>query len=121
MKNNLFNFGGTLLLSAALSVFLPWWSIMLAAFVMAVLVPVKKTAVFIVPFLAVGLYWGIYALVLSSANEFILARKIAVLFPLNGNPYLLLLATASIGGFAAGSSAVLGKQLSAFILNRNTD
>jgi hypothetical protein len=47
---------------------------------------------------------------LSNANDFILANKIAVLLPLNGNAFLLILVTGVIGGLAAGISGIFGKQ-----------
>jgi hypothetical protein len=49
---------------------------------------------------------------LSSANDFTLAKRISVLLPLGGNPYLLILVTGIIGGIAAGFAAIFGKQLS---------
>ena len=42
-----------------------------------------------------------------------LAKKIALLFQLNGNPYLLIVLTGVVGGIAAGVSAWLGKELHA--------
>ena len=105
------NFIATLLLAALLTMVLPWWSVMLAAFTTSIIFRLKKGAVFFIPFFAVALYWGIYAYVLSVENDFILAKKIAELFPLGGNPYLLIIITAFIGGFAAGAAALLGSQV----------
>ena len=110
MKKNILNFFTTLILAFLLSQFLPWWSVMIAAFVTAFVFSLKKSAVFFVPFLAIALYWMVYAFGLSSANDFILAKKIAVLFPFHGNAYLLTLVTGAIGGVAAGISAVFGRQ-----------
>jgi len=39
-----------------------------------------------------------------------LARKIAVLLPLKGNPYLLILLAGLIGGLAAGIAGIFGTQ-----------
>ncbi|MBT8246024.1 MAG: hypothetical protein HKP48_02775 [Winogradskyella sp.] len=111
MKKNSINFIVTLVLAILLSQFLPWWSVMLASFISAVLIRLKKSAVFFVPFLAIAVFWIAYAFYLSSANDFILAKKIAVLLPLEGNPYLLMLLTGVLGGIAAGISAVFGKQV----------
>lgn len=105
----------TIGITIVLSYFLPWWSVMVAAFLASLLIPLKKSAVFFVPFLAITVLWLVQAYYLSSANEFILAKKIAVLFPLNGNQYLLLLATGIIGGIAAGVSALFGKQCSTML------
>lgn len=112
MKKNSINFIITIVLAIILSQFLPWWSVMIASFISALFISLKKTAVLFVPFLAIALFWMVYAWSLSSANDFILAKKIAVLLPLKGNAYLLILVTGVIGGLAAGISAMSGKQVS---------
>lgn len=110
MKSKVLNFIVTIVLAILLSQVLPWWSIMLASFITAILFRLKRGAVFIVPFLAITVYWVIYTYWLSSSNDFTLSKKIAELLPLNGNAYLLILVTGLIGGLAAGVSAVFGKQ-----------
>jgi hypothetical protein len=111
MNKTIINFIATIILAYVLSLFLPWWSVMVAAFAIALLVPLKKVAVFFIPFIAILIFWMVYSYVLSSANDFTLARRIAVLLPLGGNPYLLMLVTGVVGGIAAGIAAILGKQL----------
>jgi hypothetical protein len=91
---------------------------MLAALLSAFLVPLKKAAVFFIPFLAILLYWTVYSFILSNSNDFILAKKIAELLMLGGNPYLLILVTGVIGGIAAGMSGILGRQISAITKNQ---
>ena len=110
MKKNLINFIATSIMALLLAQVLPWWSVMLASFISAILFSLKKSAVFFVPFAAISLFWMVYAFWLSSGNDFILSKKIAVLLPLNGNPYLLILVTGIVGGLAAGVAAVFGKQ-----------
>jgi hypothetical protein len=111
MNTRTVNFILTLLFSIGLSFVLPWWGIMVAAILTGSLIPLKKLPVFGIPFLAVFLYWLVYSYWLSNGNDFILAEKIAILLPLNGNPYLLILVTALIGGFATGIAGIFGKQL----------
>ena len=110
MKTKILNFIATLVLAVIFSLFLPWWSVMLAAFITAVLLSLKGAAVFIIPFLAVFVFWTAYAFMLTSANNFTLAKKIAILFPLDGNVYLLTLVTGIVGGLAAGIAGIFGKQ-----------
>jgi uncharacterized membrane protein len=110
MRKNSINFILTIIIALILSQFLPWWSVMVAAFITALLFSLKRAAIFFVPFLAIAIYWIIYSFWLSSSNDFILSKKIAVLLPLNGNPYLLILVTGFIGGIAAGAAGVFGKQ-----------
>ena len=119
MKKNLINFLATILLAFVLSQFLPWWSVMLAAFVTAIFISLKRLAVFFAPFMAIALFWIVYALWLSGGNDFVLANKIAVLLPLQGNPYLLILVTGFIGGLSAGIAAIFGKQCSLLFVNPN--
>lgn len=104
------NFVLTLFLAYIISLFLPWWSVMVAGLITAFLIPLKKRAVFLIPFLAVALLWIIQSWLLSSANDFTLAKKIATLLPLGGNPIFLILVTGIIGGIAAGIAGILGKQ-----------
>ncbi|MFT4806086.1 MAG: hypothetical protein ACJAZK_000877 [Psychroserpens sp.] len=111
MKTNIINFVITIIMALLLSLYLPWWSVMVAGFVSALFFSLKKAAVFFVPFLAVFCFWAIYAFIVSSANDFTLAKKIAVLLPLGGNPYVLILVTGLVGGLASGVAAVFGKQL----------
>lgn len=119
MNNNTINFISTIIIALILSQFLPWWSIMLAAFITGLFISLKKNAVFFVPFLAIALFWMVYAFLLSNSNDFTLARKIAVILPLQGNPYLLIMVTGLLGGIAAGIAGVLGYQFKNLIKQSN--
>ncbi len=115
MKKQLINFVVTSIIAIILSQFSPWWSVMIAGFVSAFLFSLDKADVFFIPFLAIFCFWSVYAFILSSSNDFVLAKKIAVLLPLGGNPYLLVLITGVVGGLASGLAAVFGKQLRTLI------
>lgn len=115
MSKNIINFTATIILAILLSIFLPWWSVMTAALTTALFVPLKKAAVFFVPFLAILLFWIVYSYLLSSGNDFTLAKRIAILLPLGGNPYVLMLVTGVVGGLASGIAAIFGKQLSLMV------
>lgn len=119
MKANLLNFMATIFIAALLSQVLPWWSVMLASFITSVLFSLNKSAVFFVPFLAIAVFWIFYSFWLGNSNDFVLAKKIAVLLPLKGNTNLLILVTGLIGGLAAGVSAIFGKQCVAIIKSSN--
>ncbi|WP_299901286.1 hypothetical protein [uncultured Aquimarina sp.] len=111
MTKNSINFIITIILAFVLSLFLPWWSIMIAAGITAISIPLKKAAVFFIPFLAILVFWSIYCFTISSANDFTLAKKISQLLQMGGNAYLLILLTGIIGGLAAGIAAIFGKQI----------
>lgn len=118
MTKNITNFIVTIFIAYLLSLFMPWWSVMIAATATALFITLKKAAVFFIPFLAILLFWFLYSYLLSSGNDFTLAKRIAVLLPLDGNPYVLMLVTGIIGGLAAGISAIFGKQLSLVLGNK---
>ena len=111
MKSKLINLTATVIIAIVLSFFLPWWNVMIAAIITGYFVPLKKTSVFTIPFIAIFLYWTIYAFILSNANDFILAKKIAELLQLHGNAYVLILVTGFLGGLTSGISGVFGNQI----------
>lgn len=111
MNKTIKNLITTLALAVLLSTVLPWWSVMVAALMAELIVPLKKTAAFFIPFLTISIYWGTQSFLLSSPNDFILAEKIAVLLSFGGNPYLLIAFTGVVGGISAGISGLLGKEL----------
>ena len=69
------NYNFNIIITLILSQFFPWWSVMVAAFFTALLFSLKKSAVFFVPFMAVALLWIVQSYILSSANDFTLAKK----------------------------------------------
>ncbi|MBO6495162.1 MAG: hypothetical protein JJ978_06340 [Roseivirga sp.] len=113
------NFILTIILGVILSLFLPWWAVMLAAFLSGAIVRLRNVAAFFVPFGAIALLWMVNAWMLSSANDYTLASKIAVLLPLEGNVVLLILVTGIIGGLAAGIAGLFGNQCRAIMANEN--
>jgi len=112
MSKNIINFIATIILAFVLSFFMPWWSVMVVGFATSLFIPLEKRAVFFMPFLAILVFWFVYSLILSGSNDFTLAKRIAILLPLGGSSFLLMLVTGVIGGLAAGIAAVFGKQLS---------
>ncbi len=101
----------TILLSFAACLFLPWWSIAIAAFVVAALIPQKPFKSFITAFIGLFLLWGGLSFWLSNNNDHILAHKVSQLILKMDNPYVLVLATALIGALVAGFAALAGSYL----------
>ena len=103
------------LLTATLSflagLFLPWWSIALVAFLVALLIRQEIAWAYLAAFTAIFLLWGGLATIITIQNKGVLAHKIAQLFPLNGNAVYLLLLTATVGGLVAGFAAMSGSSL----------
>lgn len=101
----------TALLSFALCLFLPWWSIAVAAFVVAVLIPQNPGRSFLTGFISLFLLWGGLSFWISNNNDHILAHKVSQLIVKMDNPYLLILATALIAALVAGFAALAGSFL----------
>jgi hypothetical protein len=91
--------------------FLPWWSIAVVAFLIAFLIPQGIGRSFLSGFTGVFLLWALLALWIDIKNESILSHKIAQLFPLGGQPVLLVLVSALIGALVGGFAAMSGASL----------
>ncbi|MBX2934422.1 MAG: hypothetical protein KF825_09260 [Ferruginibacter sp.] len=98
----------TALLSFALCLFMPWWSIAIAAFAVAALIPQKPGKSFVTGFIALFLLWGGLSFWISNNNHHLLAHKVSQLILKMDNPMLLVLATAIIGALVAGLAALAG-------------
>lgn len=96
------------LLSVALCIYLPWWSIAIAAFLIAAVIPQEPFKAFLSGFIALLLLWGGLVLYISLKNENILAHKISLLILKVDNPFILMLVTALIGAFIAGLASLSG-------------
>ena len=99
------------LLSFAACLYLPWWSIAVVAFIVAVVIPQHPGKSFLAGFLALFFLWGALSYRISAKNENILAHKVAVLILKMDNPYVLMLVTALIGALVAGFAAWSGSFL----------
>jgi len=98
----------TIILSVAACLYLPWWSIAIAAFLVAVIVSQRPWASFLSGFTALFLLWGGLSYYLSSVNEHLLAHKISLLILKMDNPVLLVFVTAIIGALVGGFAALSG-------------
>jgi hypothetical protein len=99
------------LLSFAACLYLPWWSIAVAAFIIAVVIPQRPGKSFLAGFLALFFLWGALAYWISDKNENLLAHKVSMLILKMDSPYMLILATALIGALVAGLAALSGSFL----------
>jgi hypothetical protein len=95
-------------LGAVTSLFFPWWSLVLVAFILGAIIPLKwGVSAFFGGFLGGGLYWGLAILVLSYRNGGILADRIGELLGGLGGPGLIVSATA-LAGILSGLAALTG-------------
>ena len=101
----------TILLSFAACLFFPWWSIAIAAFVVAALIPQKPGKSFATAFAALFLLWGGLSFWMSNNNDHVLAHKVSQLILKVDSPAMLVIATALIGALVAGFAALAGSFL----------
>ena len=101
----------TALVSFVLCLYLDWWAIALAAFLVALVIPQKPWVSFLTGFMALALLWGIMAIWIDTNNGHILSHKMAALLPFGGSVFLLILSTALTGGLVAGFAALAASYL----------
>jgi hypothetical protein len=96
------------LLSYIAGLFMPWWSIAVVAFIVALVIRPSIAMGFLSGFTGIFFLWAIVALWIDVKNEHILSHKIAQLFPLGGSSVLLILITAFVGALVGGFAAMSG-------------
>src|SRR6476620_4006736 len=96
----------TALLSFVSGLYLPWWSIAIAAFISVLLVPLGSGRAFLAGFAGVFLLWFLLAWWIDIKNQHILSKKIAEIFPLGGSSFAIILVTAFIGALVGGLAAL---------------
>ena len=101
----------TALLAFVSGLYLPWWGIAIAAFIVSALIPQKPFYAFLSGFIGVFLLWEILAWWIDSKNNGILSQKIAQVLPLGGSTILLILITSLIGATVAGLAALTASYL----------
>ncbi len=100
---------GIILFGFLAQLFLPWWSLMLVAAAVAFLTKVPPLAGFWSGLLAGIILWGIYAAVINSGNDGLLASKIGALF--GGPAMMVVFMTALWGGLTGALGALCGSLL----------
>lgn len=100
-----------IILIAALSyvaeTYYPWWSVVVCAFLVSLILPSRGISAFLDGFLGVGLLWLIYAWMIDLETAGILSEKIAVLLKVN-QPFLVVVLSGITGAFAGGFGALSG-------------
>lgn len=97
--------GVIVILGFFLELFLPWWSVAIAAFAGGMLLHTRWN--FLAGFLAAGFLWVGKALITNLSSDSDLADKVARTFMLHDTA-LLLLVTFLLGGLVGGFAAMSG-------------
>ncbi len=110
MKNFFISFLLILVFSYVLQLFLPWWSMVILTFIVGYSIEQKSYLAFFTGFIAVFILWAGYAYFLSSANDHLLAGKVAELMKAltGGKTSMLFLITGLLGGVAGGLGCLTG-------------
>jgi len=94
-------------LAYLVEVYLPWWSVVVVAFLVNVIIYTKGSPSFLSGFLGVGLFWLILAWNIDAANASLLSSRVSQLFPIQGTLAILVF-TFLAGGLAGGFGALAG-------------
>ncbi len=100
-----------LVLSAAVQLDLPWWSLAVVAFAVGFIMAPSGRAAFGAGFGGAGLSWLLPAAWLSYQNEGLLAHRVAQLLPLGGSARALVVVAGLVAGLVGGLAALAGTWL----------
>ncbi|MCG8311545.1 MAG: hypothetical protein MI975_29430 [Cytophagales bacterium] len=112
--------GFTAVLAFLLQTIFPWWSIVIASFLIGFIISTGGTSSFIAGFLGIGILWFFMAALTDIKTDSILTSRVAEIFSLP-NSWSLILATACIGGVVGGFGALTGSYLRSWIMPTNMD
>jgi hypothetical protein len=101
----------TALLGFAAGLYLPWWSIALAALLVSVTIPQRPGFSFVSGFLGIFLVWEVLAWLIDFKNDSILSQKVAALLGLGHSSILMIFVTALVGALVGGMAALTGSYL----------
>lgn len=88
----------------------PWWSAVLCAAIVSAIVPTQGKRAFMAGFAAVGLLWLVCALIFSIQADFVLTRRVAIMFGVYSPAVIIALSTL-IGALTGGLGALCGNLL----------
>jgi hypothetical protein len=102
-------------LSFIITLFLPWYGVAIAAFIVGLVLSNKPGNNFLAGFFGVGLFWLAYALFLDIQNQHILSSKIALLFSDNLGTDItsgvLVMVTTFLGALLGALSCMAGAMI----------
>lgn len=101
----------TALFAFAVGLYLPWWSLAITSFIVALVIPQSAGKAFLAAFFAVFILWSYMAFVLSNANGHLLAHRVSMLILKTDSPFMIILVSGLIGGIVAAFAALSGNLL----------
>lgn len=104
---NLKAFGLILITTWLITLFLPWWGVLIPATIFGAWLLESVPASFLTGFLATGLAWFLQAFYIHLANEAILSTRVAEMMGFQ-SPWIVLAITFLIGAVPGGLGCMLG-------------
>ncbi|MEP7279452.1 MAG: hypothetical protein ABI813_12460 [Bacteroidota bacterium] len=101
----------TALLAFVACLYMDWWAIAIAAFVVSVLIHQKPLHSFLTGFTALFLLWGGLSWWIDLKNEHVLSHKLSAVLPFGGSVFLMILVTMLVGAGVAGFASMAGSYL----------
>ena len=92
-----------MLLGLLVHQFTPWWSIVIVAAIVGIIINEHAGKSFMFGFVGVFLLWGIAAYQIDAGNESILSTRVGEIFDAN-----MIIVTALLGGLLGGMGALTG-------------
>lgn len=96
--------------SFAVQAFLPWWSLVLVAFIFGIISNLGNMQAFMSGLLGIGLVWLLLAFFIDNTTQSILSEKIAPVLKLS-SPAMLLVITFAVGGLTGAFAMLSGASL----------
>ncbi len=110
----------TAVVAFLLQMYLPWWSVAIAGFVISFILSSSGITSFLSGFFGIGINWFVLAFYIDGANNSILSQKVAQIFTLP-NPMVLIIVTAVVGALTGGFGALTGSYFRNLILPVSED
>lgn len=98
------------LLAFACGLYLPWWSAVVAAFIVSSLIYQPPLRAFLTGFCAILLLWFGLILKINADNENILAERVSLVIGIGGS-FMLVIISCIIGAITGGLGALTGSLL----------
>ena len=90
---------------------LPWWIVVLIAFLVSVVLPTNDFGAFLSGFLGIGLLWLVLAWKVDVETSAILSQKVALIFPVGGDTNMLIIIAGVVGGISGAFGSLSGNLL----------
>lgn len=101
--------GVTIVLAYVAGLFLPWWSVAIAAFIASFFIKQSPGESFRAGFTGSFILWAVLCLYINMQNDSMLAGRVAKLFGTSSAPLILI--TALVGGLTSGLAALSASYL----------